>query len=232
MKKIILASLAVLFIAAQGCSLKQGVSYYGNNLTYRGWIDETSGFEAGLNITFSYSESKETEGFSAGRTDIFRGWNKSGFDIGAGYLHKLLTFDGAVVIGAVKYREHLNYFREYQENNYYNTSDILYSTNYYESEKFNFFNNRTISLVFPEAEIELPFVEGLKLLMSMDLLVFEWKNKGGYYYQDYYSSRDFTYYYYYLDNGVVAPGSADSFKVYTVAQGPARMRLGLVYYFQ
>ncbi len=232
MKKIIFASIILFLIAAQGCSLKQGVSYYGNNLTYRAWVDETSGFEAGINLAYSYSESEETEGFSSGRTDISRGWNKCGFDLGFGYLHRLLSFDGVVVIGAVKYREHLNYFREYQETNYYNTSNILFSTNYYENEKFNFFNHRTISIVFPEAEIDLPFVEGLKLLISMDLLVFDWSNKGGYYYQDYYSSQSFSDYYHYLDNGLVNPGSADSFKVYTVAQGPARMRMGLAYYFK
>lgn len=232
MKKIFLPVMLLLIIVMQGCSLKQGVSYYGNSLTYRAWFDETSGFEAAFRPSYGFDEKKSTDGYGAAYNDVERGWNKCGFDVGLGYLHRVLKLDNVSFIAGVKYMEYMNYYREYEETSYYNSSGILYDIDYYESEKVNFFNHRTIAITFPEAEIKLPFVEGLNLMISVDLLVFDWSNQGGYYFQEYSSSRDLISYYYYLDNGLLNPGKTDTFKVYTVAQGPARMELGLVYYFR
>ena len=232
MKKIILPLIVLAFFAAQGCSLKNGVSYYGNDLTYRGWINETSGVEAAVNLSYGFDDNESTDGYGAAHSDTISGWDKCGFDLGVGYLHKLLKFDWGAVIAGVKYKEYMNYYREYEETKYYNSSGILYDVDYYESERVNFFNHRSVSITFPEAEIAIPYVPGLNLILSMDLLVFDWSNEGGYYFQEYSSSQDLISYYYYLDNGLLNPGRTDGFKVYTVAQGPARMKLGVVYYFQ
>lgn len=232
MKKIILPVILLSLIVMQGCSLKQGVSYYGNSFTYRAWLDETSGIEASFGPSYGFDDKKSTDGYGAAYNEVERGWDKCGFDLGLGYLHTVMKLENLSVIAGVKYMEYMNYYREYEETSYYNSSGILYDIDYYESEKVNFFNHRTIAITFPEAEIKLPYVEGLNLILSIDLLVFDWSNEGGYYFQEYSSSRDLISYYYYLDNGLLNPGRIDSFKVYTVAQGPARMKMGLVYYFK
>lgn len=179
MRKIILAAVLAMAIAAmQGCAVKRGVGLVNNALVVR---DDYGSFmaelSAGINVQNKFSDSAE---LSAGfYHEQQTGQVLASSEAGLGVYYKLYSGGTFTVSAGLKYFDYLTY--NYNYIYYYERTNAGSTYDYTENIRADYFNANKLSVIFPDVEIKLPFLDNLRLIANLELVYLKWYYNGGYY---------------------------------------------------
>jgi hypothetical protein len=218
-------------ILFQGCASSRLISLSNGALASRYWYGDRIAVEYSVSPNVESNKHDLNRTFSDGSTSHDFDDTTFNIDIGVAAIVGLFRKDKLSINTGIKYTDHISGYFSSEDSIVKDLDGNVTNVYYYDEMKVSCFNNHSISLIFPEVEYEMPFMDNLKLFLSLEILSFNWVNTGGYY-SDTYSSYQTTTSWGWRYTGMMhKPGivSGSEFKTADITLGS--LKIGLMLYY-
>jgi hypothetical protein len=235
MKKYIIILALFTAVLFSSCGVKRGMGLVNNRLLMRDWygdvcIEESLGFSVNNNFRFSdYSYDYPGNEYND-REDRGNYYNY----IALGFAAYLKVFSNNTIslsaglsytdLISVLYYDSGQY--QYQNLNTFYSHDTDFSLGYA--------NNHSITIIFPDLEINTPFMDGLKFVLKADLINIYINLHGGYLNYQTHEKNDTlngNYSFEQAEN-MLLPGTIHGIHISSTYLNLENITLGLIYYFK
>jgi len=225
--KILVAIVVFFIVTTQGCSFKRGVGYVNDALTIRDWYGDI-----GVEMSIVASVDNRYDDYETVYPGYYRkseyGMTDVPVELSMGILYSVFKNEHVRINAGVKYS---NYFRiAYYY--YYSYTEYDYSREYYYRDELtvSYFTENKIGFIFPDIEINTPFIDNLKFVFSFELFHLNLYFANGYY-RDKFEQRLNNYGYSELFDSTACFPEFDKIVIGTSGFDLGSIKIGLLYYF-